>query len=225
MYNIIDKFSKTLLFSGKSTNQIESLTSNSNYIINNFKKNEVIFSPNKVCDKVGIILSGSVIIKKILVSGESLIIGEKVENDLIGISSIFSNVKYYPFSITSKENTDILIIYKNDLNNLLYKDTELMFNFVKALSCDNNVLNNKIDILSQASIKNKIIHYLLCEYDKNNSLTINLPFSKKIWAEYLHVQTPSLSRSLRDIEEEGLIKNKNRTFYILNIDRLRKVLY
>lgn len=225
MYNINDKFNKTLLFSGKSTNQIESLISNLNYTITNFKKNEVIFSPNKVCDKIGVILSGSITIKKILVSGESLMIGEKAENDLIGINSVFSDIKYYPFSITAKENTDILVIYKNNLNDLLYSDKELMFNFVKAICCDSNLLNNKIDILSQTSIKNKIIHYLICEYDKHNSLTVNLPYSKKTWAEFLHVQTPSLSRSLRDLEEEGLIKNKNRTFYLLNIDRLREVLY
>ena len=68
------------------------------------------------------------------------------------------------------------------------------------------ILTQKIKSHINKSLRERIIDYLEFEVGKQNSKTIKLSVSKKILAEKLGVQRTSLSRELKKMENDGLIK-------------------
>ncbi|PKM96321.1 MAG: hypothetical protein CVU84_00980 [Firmicutes bacterium HGW-Firmicutes-1] len=223
--DIFRQLQKSPLLLGKSYEEMKTLFSSFTYSINTYKQTEIIFNPSMPLDKLGIILQGSISLHKILSSGESIFISKKTVGEALGIECIYATTEFYPYTFISNEKTIIILMHRNDFSNLLAKDTQLMINFMKSMYCENCSLNKKIDILCQPTIKSKIVHYLLTEYADSGKEEILLPFSKKTWAECLNVQPPSLSRTLTELQTEGLISTNKRIVYLKDIDSLYQLLY
>ena len=83
------------------------------------------------------------------------------------------------------------------------------FMFSKTIS-----LNSKIDILSQRSIKDKILTYLKKEALKKNSKTFTIPYSFQELADYLCIDRSAMMRELKNLQKEKKIKKEGRTFTI-----------
>ncbi len=228
MDNLLALLQKCSLFQNKNPEKIEQLLSNTNYKIESFKENEVIFSPLQTADKMGVILSGTVDVQKLFPSGKVVIIERKKYPDLIGESSVFSRVEYYPDTVSAGRPCKILFLLKTELLALFALDRDFMLNFLESASNSTLILKHKIGILSLDSIQEKIAGFLI--HDKkhaniaNYSNVVTLPFSKKAWAEYMNVSRTSLSRELRALENEGIISFEKRTIEIKDWNRLEKIL-
>ncbi|MCT4566415.1 MAG: Crp/Fnr family transcriptional regulator [Maledivibacter sp.] len=225
MYDLSNSLKKCSLFKNKSIDEIQYLLSNIIYSIKSFSKNEIILSSNQIANTMGIILSGFADVQKFFPSGKVVIIARKEKNDLIAEPSIFSNTKYYPATISACEACRIIFIHKNELLKLFLMDEELMQNFLESVSNSMIILKNKIGILSLNSIQEKISYFLIDEYRRNNCNIVKLPFSKKVWAEYMNVSRPSLSRELRKLEMEGIISFDKNIIEIHDLERLEKILF
>ena len=92
---------------------------------------------------------------------------------------------------------------------------ELARRFTSMLAERSLALNNRIQILSKGSIREKVIT-LLSEYrSRGDSKTIRLPFTREAMAVYLGVNQSALSRELGRMQEEGMIRFRNNKFEIL----------
>lgn len=226
MDNLLALLQKCTLFKNKTPEGIEELLSNTNYKIESFEENEVVFSPLQAADKMGIILSGTVDVNKLFPSGKVVIIERKKSPDLIGESSIFSRLGHYPDTVTVSKPCRILFLLKTELLALFARDRDFMLNFLESVSNSTLILKHKIGILSLDSIQEKIAGFLV--HDKqhvnDDNSKITLPFSKKAWSEYMNVSRTSLSRELRALENEGIIAFEQRTIEIKDWDRLEKIL-
>lgn len=219
---------KCTLFKDKSRNEIEAFLLKINPKEETIAKNETIFSPVQIADRIGIILSGTVDVQKIFPNGKVIIVERKRASEMIGESSIFSKYKYYSDNIYTCKTTTVLFIKKSDLIRLFTLDNQVMLNFLESTSNSMLMLKHKIGILSLDSIQEKIsgylVHYLQYENHSKDTNIVVLPFSKKAWAEYMDVSRSSLSRELRKLEAEGIVSFQKRTITITDIDRLSKIL-
>lgn len=216
--------SKCCLFEGKSLNEIDCLLSKINYKIKSFKRNEIVFSSNQIADTMGILLSGYANVQKLFPSGKVVIVTRKETSDLIAEPSIFSKAKYYPATVSVCSSCKILFIHKKEVLNLFLLDQTIMSNFLESVSNSMLILKQKIDILSFTGIQEKIAAFLIHEYKNNNSLIVNLPFSKKDWAEYINVSRPSLSRELKILEMNEILYFDKENIQIRNLDKLEQIL-
>lgn len=212
------------LFKNKSSEEIDTLLSHIQYKIDSFKEKDVIFSPVKTADRIGILLSGSVDIQKLFPSGKIVIIERKRSLDLIAACSIFSRIDFYPDAVSVSKPSTVLFITKTDLLHLFDLDKDCMLNFLELVSNSTLTLKNKIGILSLNSIQERIAGYLIYNYKINNSYCITLPFSKLAWAEFMNVSRTSLSRELRNLEMEGILSFQKRRIIIHDMGRLEKML-
>lgn len=225
---LIALLQKCSLFINKPPEEIEQLLSRTNYRIESYKENEIIFSPLQAVDKMGIILSGTVDVQKLFPTGKMVIIERKKSPDLIGESSIFSRVEHYPDTVSAGKPCRILFLLKTELLDLFVLDRDFMLKFLESASNSTLILKHKIGILSLDSIQEKIAGFLIHDKkhadaaDKRNMVT--LPFSKKAWAEYMNVSRTSLSRELRALENDGIIAFEKRTIEIKDWNRLEKIL-
>lgn len=75
--------------------------------------------------------------------------------------------------------------------------------------------NERIELLTKRSIRNKLLHYFELEGKKNNSKTFNLRYSYADLADYLSVDRSAMMRELKNLKEDKLIENINKKITIL----------
>lgn len=181
-----------------------------------FKKNNTILSNIKQNNIIGIILEGYVQIVKTDYNGNRTIIEDLYDNDIF--SSKLSNISNNEYSIITKEDTKLIILYFNEiLNNELNTSyyNQFLKNLLYIMSDKMTNINNRIEILSNKTIRNKLLAYFKIMSKRNNSKVIYLPYTFIDLADYLGVDRSAMYRELRNLKEEGLITIVNKKI-ILN---------
>ena len=67
-------------------------------------------------------------------------------------------------------------------------------------------MNERINILSKKSIRNKLLEFFNLSFTKNNSRNIYLPFTFTELADYLAVDRSAMTRELKILKDEGFIR-------------------
>ena len=181
-----------------------------------FKRNNTILTNIKKDNIIGIILEGYIQIVKTDYNGNRTIIEDLYENDIF--YSKMSYISNNEYSVITKEDTKVIIIYfyeilNNDLNTSYYN--QFLKNLLYIMSDKMTNINNRIEILSNKTIRNKLLAYFKIMSKKNNSKIIYLPYTFIDLADYLGVDRSAMYRELRNLKEEGLITIVNKKI-ILN---------
>ena len=172
-----------------------------------FKKDSTILSVIKNDNIVGIITSGYLQIIRTDHNGIRTIIEELEEQDVFG--SFISSLKNKEYEIIAKEDTEIIIIdYDNIINcNLTNKSfyNQFIKNLLQITSKKIQEKNERIEILTKKTIRNKLLEYFKIISKKHNSKYIYLPFNFTDLADYLAIDRSAMSRELKYLKEEGFI--------------------
>ncbi len=186
-----------------------------------FKKNNIILSSVKKDDIIGFVVEGHLQIIKTDYNGNETMLEDLYENDVFGTNiSFISNNEY---SIKTKEDTKIVILYFDEIIN---KELNWAYynQFLKNLLeiVNNKIISNneRIYILTNKTIRNKLLAFFKIVSDKNNSKYIYLPFSFTELADYLAVDRASMHRELKHLKEEGIIDIKNKRIKLNTYDEL-----
>lgn len=182
----------------------------------NFNKNEEILKKIKNRNFIGIIIDGLIQIIKTDYNGNRTIIEELKENDIFGtkISSL-SNSEY---TVNTKDKTKIIIIDYTQLiksNNTNDYYNRFIKNILEIIINTVNDKNDRIEILTKKTIRNKLLEYFRIVSSKNNSKNIYLPFTFTDLADYLAIDRSAMTRELKYLKEEGFIEIKNKRITLL----------
>lgn len=202
-YNI-DEFDKEQLLK-----QLETVTFE-------FKKNSTILEKIKNDNFIGIIISGLLQIIKTDYNGNRTIIEELSENNMFG--SKISSLSNKEYSIITKEDTKIIIIdydqiLRCNIDNHYYN--QFIKNLLDITINSINSKNDRIEILTKKTIRNKLLEYFRIVSSKNNSRNIYLPFTFTDLADYLAIDRSAMTRELKYLKEEGFIEIKNKRITLL----------
>ena len=181
-----------------------------------FDKNEEILKKIKNRNFIGIILEGIIQIIKTDYNGNRTIIEELTDNDIFGskISSLSNN----EYTITTKDETNIIIIDYEQLiksNNTNNYYNKFIKNLLEIIINSINDKNNRIEILTKKTIRNKLLEYFKIVSHKNKSKNIYLPFTFTDLADYLAIDRSAMTRELKYLKEEGFIEIKNKRITLL----------
>lgn len=184
--------------------------------IRHFKKNEIIFNEEDECNKLGIILKGQVSISTYTLLEKTYDIKTLNEDDIFGEFLLFTDKPYYLGYVASTKETDIAFINKNDLYKII-KENETFFNqFMMQISNDVIKIQNKIKVLSQKTVREKVLFYIKNEIKRTASNTIYIN-SKEELAKIINIPRPTLSRELILLKNDGYIDyDKNKIVYKKN---------
>ena len=86
---------------------------------------------------------------------------------------------------------------------------------LKILAQRNMLLNSKINLLSQRTIREKLLTYFSMIITQNKSKKFRVPFSRNQLAEFICVDRSALSRELSKMKEEGILKFEKDDFELL----------
>ena len=126
---------------------------------------------------------------------------------LFGEGLVINHAKNSPVQVRAVEDSVVLFI---DLE-MIYAAADnspvrniLARNLIKCLAKKNLILNQKVRILSQKSLRDRIFIYLRT-LPKDKDGYVKIPFTQTALAEYLGVNRSALSRELGRMQNEGLL--------------------
>lgn len=203
-YNISEKNKEKLL------TYLEAVTykyAKNKRILNN------LISNNFIC----IILKGSIEITRIDLEGNKRLIDSYETNSLF--CSLSYSFKNEETEITTKEETKIIIIDFNSIINMNENKLSIYNTFLKNLTIILSKIivksHERIEVLSNKSIRDKLLDYFKIQSKKNNSKVIYLPVSYTELADYLAVNRSALSREIKNLKDDGLIETRGRRIKLL----------
>ncbi len=182
----------------------------------NFKPNCQILTSVKLDNMIGIVLLGYMQIIRTDYNGNRTIIEELTENDVFGttISSLTNECE-----IITKEDTKIVIIdfnnILNDVENNLSYYKQFIKNLLEIYSDKINTKNERIEILTKKTIRDKLLEYFKIVSKRNNSKKIYLTMTYIELADYLAVDRSAMTRELKNLSEEGFIKREEKKITLL----------
>ena len=192
--------------------QAHSFTFNKDSSLQSFVKNENI---------IGIITSGYIQITRTDASDNRIIIEELYEEDIFGTQ--ISNLKNNDYDIITKEDTEVILIdYKEIINSPFHNKSfyvEFLKNLLDILSSKITEKNERIEILTKKTIRNKLLEYFNLVSYKHNSKYVYLPSTFTDLADYLAIDRSAMSRELKNLKEEGLIEIKGKKIILLYNDK------
>lgn len=200
------------IFKHLSETDIKKFITKSKAKILEAKKDRTIMTNMAKIDEFGIILKGSANIIKYDINGNLVILDTLQENDVFG--SIFSYNNEENFVITTSDSKILFINYDILLDLCIKKESNynhLINNIFNILNEKITSLNNRIDLLTKRSTRDKLLSYFQYECNKKASNSFTLPFSYTSLANFLAVDRSAMMREIKSLKEEGfVITNKKR---------------
>lgn len=189
-----------------------------------FKKKDLIFMEGQTPNDLYFIEKGQVRTYKVNYDGKELITAIHREGDFFGFVPLLED-KPYGENAEVLEDTRIIIIPKSDFITLIYSSKDVARKFIKMLSNNLEEMENRLLNTAYQSIRQRVASVLLnmneTFADANKGL-ITVP--RKEISNIVGTATESLTRTLTDFREEGLIEISPDGLRVLNKSKLEKVL-
>lgn len=182
-----------------------------------FKKDMTILSTLKGENIIGVIETGYIQIIRNDYNGNRTIIEELEEDSVFG--SMFSSISNNEYDIVTKEESKIIIIDYHRImecskNNYPFYN-QFIQNLLQIISNKIDEKNSRIEILTEKTIRNKLLKYFQIVSKRNGSRNIYLPFTFTEFADYIAVDRCAMSRELKNLKDEGFIEIKSRKITLL----------
>ncbi len=212
-------FSSTFLFKGIEPGIITELLNGIQPEISHYCKNEEIISPENYGQKIGFIVSGQCIVKR--KSGDSIIpLNILKEYESFGISTLFSDGNRLHTIVSSKGESKIIFLSKDDILKLTNECHDVSINIIKFMTKKINFLNEKVAAFSSCTVEEKLANYILELGRKYNSNEFE--FNKNKSSEALNCGRASLYRAIENLASDGYISVINKKLYIIDRDGLER---
>lgn len=190
--------------------------------IRRFKKEEHIVLRRELTGNMGILIEGSVNVYKEDIWGKRSLVSYLKEGGFFGENLIADSDGNPPENLNvSFVSTSPSLILFLPVRRILHPCNQscpfhhqLAQNLFSMLADKNRNLMDKIEIISNGSVREKILSYLSMEAQRQNSSIIRIPLSRTELAEYLCVNRSALSRELSALKNDGLLDFKKDYFEI-----------
>ena len=215
MEKYLSKIKKSPLFLGIIESELSKMLACFGATIKKYEQGEMIIRQGDVVSKIYMILEGSVYIEKDSYWGRRIIVQKLNELNNIALGLVASkNVESTIGAVCSKNST-ILSLNFNKCStmctNACNHHVALIQNMFKILSRENIELLEKIENISQKSIRDKLLTYLSNESLKHKSSNFEINFNRQELADYLNIDRSAMSFEMSKLKNEGVIDfEKNR---------------
>ena len=214
----INLIKSTTLIKSLSDDDILTKLKNGKFKVTSYKKSSVVHFDGETCIKLEIILSGKVVVDRIDESGNLLTISAFYKDDILGGNLLFSKSPYYPMTVETHTDSELLEIDKKLLFMLLSENVNFLKIFLELISDNAMMLGDKIKHYVSKTIRQSLLNYFDYESKKQNTNIIKLNITKKALAEKIGVSRTSISRELAKMKAEALIDYSKNQIKLLYLD-------
>ena len=219
MTEYLNTIIKTRLFDNIDKKEIPNILNNFKSQKKLYEKGNIIIDSGDKVESIYIILNGKIEISKEYDDTRKNIVNILESGDIFAEAMALSTNKISQITAISLSKSEILKINIKDIfyNNLEKNKNIFIENLLKIISDKNKFLSMKNDILSQKSLRSKIILYLEYMSNMQKSEKINIPYSRDKLAEFISADRSALSRELNRLAKEKMIELNGNKINIIDI--------
>lgn len=189
------------------------------------RKKQIIYYEGDVISGIYLILSGRVKAIKLNEDGRELVTGMYGPDDYLGIQAMLSGEQYNE-TAEAVEDTTVCLLPKDTVKQLLDNYTDIGQKFIKVLS--SNLIEKEEQLLQLAyhSVRKRMAEILVRlakQHSSNDDLVNQLKISREDLASMAGMATETVSRTLSDFKDEGIIEKKGSVIQILALNKLLKM--
>lgn len=182
----------------------------------NYKRDDIIFAEGDPAKDFGIVLEGKAQIMRVDFYGNRSILTSVGPSQIFGESFSCAGLDSLPVDVVATEDTAVLLIdarrITQSCSNICSFHSRMIFNLLNIVAKKNLVLNQKIDVTSKRSTREKLMTYLLIQAKNSNSNTFTIPYDRQELADYLEVERSGLSAEIGRLRKERVLDCKKSTF-------------
>ncbi|MCL2767722.1 MAG: Crp/Fnr family transcriptional regulator [Synergistaceae bacterium] len=214
---IFDVAKKNPLFLGVACSDFERMLNCLSPKTACYKKDDVILMSGDTVNFVYLVLSGGAKLVKEDANGNITIIVELSVSETFGEAFACAAASPSSVSLLASDDTEILFMnYKKIITSCTAAcpfHAKLIENMLKMIAKKTLILDQKIEILSKRTTREK----LLCFFDiqRGAGRIFTIPFNREELACYLCVDRSAMSNELCKMRDEGLINFQKNRFEIL----------
>ncbi len=171
------------------------------------KKNETLFRPGEVSDTLYVLSAGEIHLIKLNENGKEQLVSVLNPGDFIGELSIITRTEHGTLAVASKPSALCMLSYES-FQRFLMRYPQVAMRIMEQLSQQLQNAQEQTLTIATDSVQNRIGRYLL---EQDGTLTMK----KKDLASFLGTTPESVSRTLKQFEENGAITKKTASQFVI----------
>ena len=218
MDNIYSTIKNSHLWNGISRDEFAQMYKCMDANTRRYDRGVDIISTGERANAVGLVLSGSVKIIKEDVDGNPTILAEFTVPEIFGETFACADVEHSPVTVQAADNCWILFLnYKKIVASCPSAcgfHSRLIENMLKLIASKNMLLNQKIEILSKRSTRDKLLAFF--DFYRGGANKFSIPYNREELARYLCVDRSAMSGELCKMRDSGLIRFHKNEFELIS---------
>ena len=213
IYNIIHNCH---LFSGLTEADVDLLSS----VIRkrSCKRGDILFREGELASGFFVVETGKVKVYKLSPEGKERILHVVLPGQSFADAAIFADGCYPAFAETLS-SAELLFFPKDEFLNLLHIHSRLAINMIAGLSKYLRQFTVQIEDLTFRDVPARLARFLT-DLGGDRKTHLLLPYSKAQLASNLGTTSETLSRTLRKLADEDIIRVSGKNIEVLDVDRL-----
>lgn len=218
MKKYMEILKKCKLFESIEDENLLAMLSCLNAEVRSYTKDRYIFSEGDTASHMGIMLSGTAQIIRVDFYGNRSIVTTIEPSELFGESFACTETESIPVNVIAEKECDVMLI---DSKKILHPccnacefHSTMIFNLMKSIAAKNLFLNQKIEIISKRTTREKLMTYLMIQAKRHGS-SFTIPYDRQELADFLEVDRSGLSAEISKLRKENVIECKRSFFRLL----------
>jgi len=192
-------------------------------VLRRIGRDELLFAAGDPANGFYIIQSGQVRVFKMDDQGREVEVARLGPGETLAEAAAFA-AKEFPLFAQAVRDSTVLFFDKDSVLRRIEADPSLAGLFITLLAKKCLTLNRRIESLGLLTVKQRLAQYLLSQCSGRGRCLVNLSMTKGELAKLLGTVNETLSRTLKQMREEGTIEVKGGKIMIKDCPALRSEL-
>lgn len=184
------------------------------------RKGEVILREGDPATHVGMVLSGAVQLVREDYYGNRSIVAHIGPAELFGETYACAGVAFLPINVVADADSQVLLMdcrrITTTCSSACAFHNRIIFNLLRLVATKNLVYDQKIQVTSKRTTREKLMTYLLDQAKLNGTNRFTIPFDRQELADYLDVDRSGLSTQISKLRQEGVLESEKNQFVLLD---------
>ena len=216
--------SKSPLFAGLSTDEIENVLKEVPHKIRKFPSGSLIAQSGDQVTSLMIIIAGVTKGEMVDYTGRLIKIEDIPAPHALASAFLFGNRNHFPVNVVAISDTTLLVIEKSNFLKILRSDSRILTNFLNMISNRSQFLSEKIKFLNFKTIRGKLAQYIL-QKTSTERPSFRMDMIQADLADYFGVARPSLARALKELEDERMIEALGKVISVTDRKKLTELTF
>mgnify|MGYP003316295227 CR=1 FL=1 len=183
------------------------------------KNKETFIRESDPCNRIGIVVLGAVQLSRQRLDGTRAVLETIREGGAFGMTYVFRDAKAMGISIRAVGDTVVQLFDSGSILHPCHKvcpaHLHFLHNLLTVMSQTTFQLKQKLRILSQRTIRGRLMLYLQILAKRAQAKEFDIPFDRQALADFLCVDRSALSAELSKLRKERKVESVKNHFKLL----------